>query len=87
MSNYEMQLKLFQTMRLHPWIPEHKIWIEQEIAKLAVVDKTAADTFRADYDKKLAEYKTLNPDPQEQVEVKEEVKVEPKKRRRSISHS
>ena len=41
---------------MHPWIPEHKVFIDSEIAKLAFTDKKEAEYLREVYDKKMAKY-------------------------------
>jgi len=56
MSNYESHLRIFKEIRMHPWIPEHKVFIDSEIAKLAVTDKKESEWLREVYDKKMAKY-------------------------------
>ena len=99
MSNYENDLRIFQEIRKHPWIPEHKDFIEAEIAKLLAIKDTKADgqRYRDLYDAKMAKYELENPVAVETVveapitetvviDVPVEVtKAAPKKRGRSSS--
>jgi hypothetical protein len=70
---------------LHPWIPEHAIFIRGELAKLEVTDPTAAASFKQFYEEKMDKYESEQPKEPEPVEVekKEEqpevVEVEKKK--------
>lgn len=53
---YAALLKHFNDSRLHPWIPEHAIFIKGEIAKLEVTDPTAAASFKKFYESKMEKY-------------------------------
>ncbi len=54
-------LRHFNDRRLHPHIPEHALFIRGEIAKLEVVDPSAAASFKAFYDEKLVAYMQEHP--------------------------
>lgn len=84
--NEENDLRLFREMRKHPWIPEHKIMIDGEIAKLLAMPDTKNDgvRFKKAYEDKMATYEAeqelLNPTPvkEKKVEVVEPVIEEEK---------
>ena len=82
---YEAHLRLFNARRLHPWLPEHALFIAGELAKLEVVDKTAAVNFREFYEKKMDDYEHENMKAASAVEDKPEPEateqVEPAKKR------
>lgn len=59
---YEALRRHFETRRLHPWIPEHELFIRGEIAKLEVTDPTAAVSFEEFYEQKMETYKQEHPE-------------------------
>ena len=54
--NYEAHQKMFIARRLHPWIPEHDLFIRGEIAKLEVTDPTAASSYGSFYGESMQKY-------------------------------
>lgn len=56
--NYEAKLRIFSQLRMHPWIEEHKLFIDKEIAKMSVDPEESknADILRAQYDDKMTKY-------------------------------
>lgn len=56
MQNYDAHLRIMRELRMHPWIPEHKHFIDAELAKMEYTDKSEADQLRIDYDKKMKAY-------------------------------
>lgn len=75
---HEALQRMFINRRLCPWVPDHALFIKAEIAKLEVLEPHDADSFRAFYDKSLAEYEAKNAPLKEEpkADVKEEVKEE-----------
>lgn len=65
---YSALLKHFTDRRLHPWIPEHKLFILGELAKLEVTDPSAAASFKEFYDKKMEHYEAEQKASEVQVE-------------------
>lgn len=53
---------------MHPWIPEHKVFIDSEIAKLAFTDKKEAEYLRQVYDNKMAKYQEALKQEEKKVE-------------------
>lgn len=68
--NYEAKLRIFSQLRMHPWIDEHKLFIDKEIAKMSVDKEEAknAEILRSQYDDKMKKYLS------EQVDAKEQEK-------------
>lgn len=71
---------MFISKRLHPWVPEHAVFIKGELAMLEVTDPSAAATYRAFYEQKALEA-PVEPEKQELAEfaaniVKEAVERE-----------
>lgn len=56
MENFDSHVRLFEEMRLHPWIPEHKLFIDGQIAVLGVTDAARGKSFKKAYDEKMATY-------------------------------
>lgn len=80
MSNYDAHLKIFREIRMHPWIPEHKQFIDSELAKMFVVDPTEAEHFKIQYDAKMQRYRDEHPEeflevPKAVEEIQEETPV------------
>ena len=76
---HEALQRHFLARRLHPWIPEHAIFIKGELAKLDVLDKHDAESFRAFYEEKMEKYREEHPEEfkkEEEEKKKEEVKIE-----------
>ena len=61
MSQYEQYLRLLREGRLHPWLPEHKVFIDGELAKFTVTDPKYGLELQARYDAKMAKYIAENP--------------------------
>ncbi len=57
MDNHQQAalLNLFGQYRLSPMEPEHKLFIDAEIAKLEILDPVNAESFKKFYDGKMAE--------------------------------
>lgn len=67
-------LRLFNELRLSPWVSEHDLYIRQRIAALEYEDKIEADRKRLQYAKIYAEY--LQKHPEEAIaELPEEIKI------------
>ncbi len=49
-------MKMFRQVRLHPWLLEHKPYIDAGIASLEVLDPTDAKHFKDQYQLKLERY-------------------------------
>ena len=75
---YEALRKMFNDKRLHPWIPEHEIFIKGELAKLAVTEPKDAASYKAFYDEKMKKY--LESQKSVEVPVEQPVEEAPKKR-------
>lgn len=55
-------------MRMFPWMPEHKAFIDAEIAKLSVLDPKEAEFMRKQYDEKMAKHEEAEAASQKKVE-------------------
>ena len=94
MSNYDNYFRVFDQLRMHPWVPEHKSFIDAELAKLSVADPKKHEFLKDAYDEKMKAYeKSLIPAPAvipDEIPVETESKIEepvttPKKRGRKPS--
>ncbi len=77
---YEALLRLFVAQRLHPWIPEHDLFIKGEIAKLEVTDPSNAESQKKFYAEKMQKYIDEHPEefpPVEEVIETPVIPVEP----------
>lgn len=72
------RLRLFQEMRLHPWVPSQKKAIDGHLAMMMVEDPVEAEVMKKRYEDKLAVYLAEHPTEEVKEEIKEEVKVEVK---------
>lgn len=76
-------LRLFNEMRLSPWLPEHERYIQARIAALEVEDPTDADNKRLGYAKILGAYYKKHPElsiaPAPEEVKKEALKLKPEK--------
>lgn len=73
------ETRLFEELRLHPWIERDNILIRALIARLSVEDAPKATKFQELYDKKLADYMLTCEGAalkDKQEEAKEVIKVE-----------
>jgi len=70
-ANYPSEMRIFESLRMHPWIPEHKIFIDSELARLCAVPDTKNDgeRLKALYAEKMVKYLLENP--LEQKKLKE----------------
>ena len=97
-ANYDADIRIFMEMRKHPWIPEHKVFIDGEIAKLISNPETKHDgeRLKVQYDAKMTTYVAEHPEEfpvvvpvkrvkKEEEEVKEE--ITPKKKGRPSKKS
>lgn len=53
---HEALRRLFHDRRLHPWVPEHDLFIRAELAMQEVLDPSAAANFKAFYEQKMVDY-------------------------------
>lgn len=61
MSNYN---RLFREMRLHPWVEDHKRFIDAELARLSVAEPDVYERFKEKYAQKEEAYvPELEPEP------------------------
>ena len=65
-------LRLFQEMRLHPWLPDHKLKIEARLAAMKVEDEKAYSKYRLAYDAKEKKYMESMKEVSETSETSEE---------------
>src|SRR3990167_9441675 len=77
---YEALRTMFHARRLHPWIPEHSIFIEAQLAQLKILEPKDYEGFKEFYDQKLKNYK-VEPEPPQDVlraptEEDKEIKAE-----------
>lgn len=68
--NYDAKLRIFGQIRMHPWIPEHKLFIDAQLAMMDVMEPERAESIRKQYEDKMKAYLS------EQITQKEAEKEE-----------
>lgn len=53
MSNMDQELRLFNELRLHPWVPENKVKIDAWLARLAIEDPSHYERMNRQYAEKM----------------------------------